>query len=127
MPSLLLSVHFHEGRYHGRPDWPPAPARLFQALVAGTAQGATLAEEDHCALRWLETLEPPVIAAPPMRRGQSFKNFVPNNDRDAVENRKFKNHRDYLAALSKIRTSKDIRPLLFNAEAPILYVWTFAD
>jgi CRISPR-associated protein Csb1 len=38
MPGvLLIAVHFHDGRYHGAGDWPPAPARLFQALVAGAA------------------------------------------------------------------------------------------
>jgi CRISPR-associated protein Csb2 len=125
MPCLLISVLFHDGRYHGWLDWPPSPARLFQALVAAAAQGETLAEEDRHAFIWLESLDPPAIASPPMRAGQGFKNFVPNNDRDAVESREFKNHRDYLAALGKIRTSKDIRPILFDAEVPLLYTWTF--
>jgi CRISPR-associated protein Csb2 len=127
MTALLISVRFHDGRYHGRPDWPPSPARLFQALVAGAAQGKTLAEEDCPAFAWLETLDPPVISAPSMRAGQPFKNFVPNNDRDAVESKEFKNYRDYLAALGKIRTSKEIYPILFDAETPLLYVWTFDE
>ncbi|HEY5338216.1 MAG TPA: type I-U CRISPR-associated protein Csb2, partial [Rhizomicrobium sp.] len=128
MPTLLIAVRFHDGRYHGRPDWPPSPARLFQALVAGAAQGKTLATEDKDALKWLEGLkDAPMIAAPPMRRGQPFTNFVPNNDRDSVESKKFKNHRDYLAALGKIRTAKDIRPILFEAEMPLFYVWTFYE
>jgi CRISPR-associated protein Csb2 len=100
MPSLVVSVRFHDGRYHGRPEWPPSPARLFQALVAGAAQGDMLVEEDRRAFAWLEVLEAPIIAAPPMRAGQHFTNFVPNNDRDSVESRQFKNYRDYLTALS---------------------------
>ena len=32
--GLVIHVHLHEGRYHGEGDWPPCPARLFQALVA---------------------------------------------------------------------------------------------
>ena len=51
--SLLIAVRFHEGRYHGQADgfdgdhgWPPSPGRLFQALVAGAARGATLRAED---------------------------------------------------------------------------------
>ena len=84
MPRLLISVRFHDGRYHGRLDWPPSPARLFQALVAGAAQGQMLTEEDRRALLWFETLDPPEIAAPPMRAGQGFRNYVPNNDLDAV-------------------------------------------
>ena len=103
MRSLVISVRFDDGRYHGRPDWPPSPARLFQALVAGAANGEMLAIANRSALAWLELLEAPVIAAPAMRLGQGFTNYVPNNDRDTVEFKKFKNHRDYLAALGKIR------------------------
>jgi CRISPR-associated protein Csb2 len=117
MPCLLISVRFHDGRYHGAGDWPPSPARLFQALVASASQGEILAKSDKDAFKWLESLKgAPVIATPLMRPGQSFKNFVPNNDRDSVESKKFENHTDYLAALAKIRTSKDIRPVLFDAE-----------
>jgi CRISPR-associated protein Csb2 len=82
---LLLSVRFHDGRYHGEPEWPPAPARLFQALVAGAAKGRRLSEGDRTALAWLETLSPPVIAAPAMRSGRRITNYVPNNDLDSVD------------------------------------------
>jgi CRISPR-associated protein Csb2 len=34
MACLVLWVGFPLGRYHGA-EWPPAPMRLFQALVAG--------------------------------------------------------------------------------------------
>ena len=123
MPCLAIGVRFHEGRYHGRPqggaDWPPSAARLFQALVAGAARGETLAEEDKSAFAWLECLAPPVIAAPPMRAGQGFRNFVPNNDLDAVGGD--------LKRLGEIRAPKLIRPILFDAETPLLYLWTFDD
>ena len=48
---LLIAVHLHadgmgtaryHGMYQGSPEWPPAPARLFQALVAGVAVGRNL-------------------------------------------------------------------------------------
>ena len=44
---LLIAVHLHAdgmgtARYHGMhqgaPEWPPAPARIFQALVAGVGR-----------------------------------------------------------------------------------------
>ena len=119
MGCLLVSARFHDGRYHGRPDWPPSPARLFQALVAGAAQGGTLAAEDWRAFGWLESLKPPVIAAPPMRAGQSLRNYVPNNDLDAVGGDPRR--------VEEIRAPKLIRPILFDAETPLLYLWPFDD
>jgi CRISPR-associated protein Csb2 len=119
MPHLLISVRFHDGRYHGWDDWPPSPARLFQALVAGAAQGEALAEEDRRALAWLETLEPPAIAAPPERAGQGFRTFVPNNDLDAVGGDPRR--------VGEIRAPKLIRPVLFDAKVPLLYTWMFED
>src|SRR5262245_1992875 len=120
MPTtLLISVRFHGGRYHGRGDWPPSPARLFQALVAGAAQGETLAVEDQRALAWLGTLAPPVIAAPAARAGQGFRNFVPNNDLDAVGGDPRR--------VGEIRAPKPVRPMLFDAGRPLLYAWTFED
>ncbi len=115
--ALLLSVRFHDGRYHGAGDWPPAPARLFQALVAGTAKGAELSDTDKVALEWLETLDAPIIASPAARAGQAFKNYVPNNDLDKFGGDPRR--------LSKIRTPKTIRPHIFNAETPLLFIWTF--
>jgi CRISPR-associated protein Csb2 len=123
MSCLAIGVRFHEGRYHGRPeggtDWPPSPARLFQALVSGAARSETLAETEKLALQWLESLNPPVIAAPSKRAGQGFRNFVPNNDLDAVSGDPKR--------VSEIRAPKLIRPILFEAEAPLLYLWTYND
>ncbi len=118
MPRILLiSVRLHEGRYHGEGDNPPSPARLFQALVAGAGLNGPLGGKETDALDWLERLDPPVIAAPLLTGGQNFENFVPNNDLDA----KGGDHRK----IAGIRTSKTIRPLLFDAGVPFLYAWTF--
>jgi CRISPR-associated protein Csb2 len=117
--ALLLSIYFHDGRYHGRPEWPPSPARLFQALVAGVASGKTLSAEDRVALAWLEQREPPVIAAPAKRDGGGFINYVPNNDLDSVGRDP---HR-----VAEIRAGKLIKPLLFDARIGLLYAWTFDD
>ena len=51
--ALVVTVRLHAGRYHGEPEWPPSPARLFQALVAGSAKRSTLDDEDVRALTWL--------------------------------------------------------------------------
>jgi CRISPR-associated protein Csb2 len=125
MPSLLISVRFFGPRYHGlepdgRPEWPPSPARLFQALIAGAARGAALAEKDREALAWLERLDPPLIAAPARNKGQPFSHFMPNNDMDTVGGDP--------ARVSEIRSAtKHFHPQIFDRKTPFLYVWSFAD
>ena len=44
--ALLIEVRLPGGRYHGVGDWPPAPFRLFQALVAGAYGGRWRSEPD---------------------------------------------------------------------------------
>jgi len=116
---LLISVRFHEGRYHGTGDWPPSPARLFQALIAGAGLQGPVQKDHKAALEWLETMLPPVMAAPTVRKGQRVGSFVPNNDLDAVGGDPRR--------IGEIRAKKDIRPVLFDAEKPFLYGWTLAD
>ena len=120
---LLVTVRLYEGRYHGLDDryaaeWPPAPARLFQALLAGAARGAAVPSAAQGALDWLQTLPPPVIAAPRSTPGQVHIRYVPNNDLDAeLPGRRYED------AVAKTRVGKRIRPTLFDAAAPILYCW----
>ncbi|MCU0839811.1 MAG: type I-U CRISPR-associated protein Csb2, partial [Rhodospirillales bacterium] len=117
--ALLISVRFHDGRFHGRPEWPPSPARLFQALVAAAAKGGTLDKDDKAALAWLESLNPPVIAAPAARKTTGYANYVPNNDLDAKGG-------DF-RRIAEIRAPKLIKPMLFDVGVPILYLWRFDD
>ena len=121
--ALLVAVRFHEGRYHGTGGWPPAPARLFQALLAGAARGATVPDAARNALEWLECLPPPAIAAPRGKPGQGYTGFVPNNDLDAALSGK--NVFDIENAVASIRVGKTARPILFDAAAPVLYCWPF--
>lgn len=114
---LLVSVRLHDGRFHGVGDWPPSPARLFQALVAGVGISGPLGESELCALRWLERLTHPVIASPYMMTGQQFVNYMPNNDLDAKQG----DHR----RIREIPASKHIEPRLFDARVPFLYGWMF--
>ena len=58
--ALVIFVRFHDDRYHGAGDWPPSPARLFQALVAAAALPG-LDTDERNALRWLEKLRAPTI------------------------------------------------------------------
>lgn len=65
--AVLVEVDFLTGRYHGRnaqgnPDWPPAPSRVFQALVAGAGHRTP---EQTAALLAVENGSAPVIIASP--------------------------------------------------------------
>lgn len=122
--ALVISVRFHDGRFHGQggdgsPEWPPSPARLFQALVASVGNNSTLSDEETSALEWLEQLPAPTIAAPVAREGQRFMFFVPNNDGDVVESGS--------KPLGKIRAEKTIRPHLFDEAVPVSFVWTWNE
>lgn len=118
--GCLLTGRFHGRREGAGGDWPPAPFRLFQALVAGAYGGrwaAEPAEDKDAAFRWLAGLAPPVIAAPAGREGRAVMLYVPNNDLDAMGGD--------LRKVSKIRTPKTVRPLLLPQGVPVLYVWRF--
>src|SRR5687768_12299628 len=93
MPAhLCLSVTFLTERFHGRgdggePEWPPAPFRLFQALLAASRavwrEGA-MTERATAALRWLERQQPPEVVAPRHQVGAAPRVAVPNNDLDII-------------------------------------------
>jgi len=123
--ALLVTVRFHEGRYHGAGGWPPAPARLFQALMAGAAQGGAVLDAARESLDWLERLPPPTVTAPRGTPGQRYTGFVPNNDLDAELSRK--DALDISEAVASVRVGKTIHPILFDASDPLLYCWFFSS
>ncbi|MBP2310746.1 type I-G CRISPR-associated protein Csb2 [Azospirillum soli] len=125
--ALLIEVRLLTGRYHGSGDWPPSPFRLFQALVAG-AYGGRWAGEDRtdkdradkdAAFRWLESLPPPLIAAPARRPGRAVVHYVPNNDLDAKAGDPRRT--------SEIRAPKRRQPSILEDDHPILYLWPVAE
>lgn len=87
MSVLAVKITFPAGCYHGSNDWPPAPMRLFQALVAGVAEhyrGHALPQPCVDAFRWLEQLNPPKILAERDPASSFHRLFVPNNNADTV-------------------------------------------
>jgi CRISPR-associated protein Csb2 len=121
MRALVLYVRLHDGRYYGERGWPPAPARLFQALVAGVGLSGQLGRREQEALKWLERQGPPTIGAPHAswaQRGVLF--YMPNNDSDRIEGDPLR--------MAKIRTAtKTFRPYLFDRDIPFLYVWSLGQ
>ncbi|HWP01837.1 MAG TPA: type I-U CRISPR-associated protein Csb2 [Gemmatimonadaceae bacterium] len=120
MSALVLFVRLYDGCYNGHGDWPPSPARLFQALVAGAGLSGPIADTEKKALEWLEKQGAPLVAAPlyvQPKRGVRF--YMPNNDTDAIGG-------DPLG-MAKIRTAtKVFRPYFFDATVPFLYAWELA-
>lgn len=115
MQHLLLTVRLHDARYHGVAEWPPAPARVFQALLAGAARGREVPAVVREALAWLERLPAPRIAAPAAQQGSTVDVFVPNNDADAVGGDP--------ARIGDVKTLKSVTPWLLASDAPLLYAW----
>lgn len=116
--TLLVKVSLLGERYHGLPEWPPSPFRLFQAMVAGALVGEPdgHANELSPIFDWLAELSPPWIGAPSIRRGKTFGMYVPNNDLDTVGG----DPRN----IAKIRgSSKLVRPVLLETNSPICYLW----
>lgn len=115
---LLIQVHLLDNRYHGDNDWPPSPARLFQAFIAGNAIGAMLPKDCKDALLWFESLpKHPDIHAEAGRMGLPYKTFVPNNDLDVKGGDP--------KEVANIRVSKRIQPRHLETDNPIAYVWRF--
>jgi CRISPR-associated protein Csb2 len=116
---MFLNIHvtFTARLYHGI-EWPPSPARLFQALVAATHRGAhglVHAKVRDRALEWLERLEAPIIFAPPATTSQSeIVGYVPNNDDGEPKDR-----------LLHVKAAKAVRRYDLAADTTITYGWNF--
>lgn len=113
---LQIEVTFTAGHFHGD-EWPPEPARLFQALVAASYQGAHglihQSQRDQ-ALRWLERQQPPVILAPEaVRQRDQLLNYVPNNDDEFGEN-------------AHVRTDKSLGGWFFPVPSTVTFRWELA-
>ncbi|MBI3278437.1 MAG: type I-U CRISPR-associated protein Cas5/Cas6 [Acidobacteria bacterium] len=103
MNALVLRCTFVAHSYQGvrltqerkeELDWPPAPARLHQALMAAALTGIPKGLEERLAkaalgaLRWLEQQPAPEIAASPLSEEQSpdrpastrFRTAIPQNN-----------------------------------------------
>ena len=110
MTVLAIEVRLLDDRYHGVPDWPPAPGRLFQALVAGA--GPHRGADADQALRWLEEQDPPEILAPVCEVARAFTTYVPNNDGDVEKD-----------PTRPSRIGKSVQARLLPRDARIVYLW----
>jgi CRISPR-associated protein Csb2 len=124
----LLDPAFHGQRDEALPEWPPAPLRLFQALVAGQARrepADPFAGAEGAALRWLETLAAPQIVAPPAHEGQPIRTAVPNNDLDLVA-RAWARGREPDKQPNQLKTLKTVQTLQLPDGRPVFFLWPIA-
>jgi CRISPR-associated protein Csb2 len=120
--ALCISVTFLTGRYHGE-EWPPSPARLYQALVAammtcGYREYEPMVEP---ALRWLEAQPAPRIRSCSSEQSNAYRIAVPNNDMDVIAwEWKHGRHKDP----SVLKTMKQVTPWSLPEEGPhVQYIW----
>lgn len=121
MSTLRIRATWPHGTYHGR-EWPPAPLRLYQALIAGYRTGRAPDAELDAALVYLETLPPPLIQAPPAVEQAPVAAAVPNNDGDVT----FRHWAG--GAVTKARASEAALRTIRNRRAwrfhgPVTYTW----
>ena len=103
-----IEVNFLTGRYvatshsdREKSEWPPHPARLYSALVATWADADEPDPEERDVLRWLESQDPPLVAASEAVARKVVGHFVPVND-TAVISRAWQNSRaDKIRSLNR--------------------------
>jgi CRISPR-associated protein Csb2 len=127
MRALCISATFLTGRYHGA-EWPPSPARLLQAMLAGVKTGGyrELWPRVEQGFQWLERRPAPsILVRPTDGHCTSYKLAVPNNDLDTVAHEWAAGRR---ADVAKIRTIKMVSPRPLEASEPhVRYVWPLEE
>jgi CRISPR-associated protein Csb2 len=106
---LQFSVTFLRD-YSGK-EFPPAPSRFFQALVAGLYDRRNLAAKEE-VLKWIERLPPPEIFIPEYQDNYSpLHVFQPDNDNAS-------------ASEGHVRSgTQSLRRRTFAKEAKLVYRW----
>ena len=70
---VSIEVSLTKGQFDSDGQWPPAPARLFQALLAGCGTGAQVDDRALLVLSYLQKQPAPYVGAP-----ESIEGRIPN-------------------------------------------------
>ena len=123
---ILISVTWlgpaNGPRYHGV-EWPPAPLRVFQAMVASAGRSDQAGKQRGFeALGRLETAPPPTIYAPEPRWAVPVASAVPNNDADVVWRERARGRlREARLVEAKSKTIRRRHGRMIDG--PVHYVW----
>jgi len=129
----LLNSTFHGRLDRGECEWPPSPARTFQAMVAAAAsraRGESLPRAVKQGLHWLERQPAPTIVAPEVATAAlAYRASVPNNAMDIVARAWVRgNYSDSGdASPATHRTMKTIRRSHLFGHGAIYYLWQLPD
>lgn len=127
---LAIAVELLHGTFRGDPDgtantggltrgeWPPAPARLFAAMVAADGTGDRCRVTDGSELEWFEQLPPPVIHTDATPCHQPLTPRYVVEHKGSAESKS--THPQYMG-----RKSSEIRPgvRVVPRNPYIIYVW----
>ena len=127
-----MAAAVEDGARKEQAEWPPHPDRVFMALAAAWFEtGEDPAEGE--ALRWLETLPPPAIAASGHTTRSPVVSYVPVNDssvsRRVPDTRELSRLRD--AGLSLLPEHRNRQPRGFPVAIPhdptVYFIWQDAE
>lgn len=125
---LCLTATLLMDRYHAS-NWPPSPARLLRALLAGRMTGGYRDAWDTLepAFRWLEVQAPPeviAVTAAEVEKRPVYRIAVPNNDLDVAATQWSKG-KPYDHA--KLKTMKTVSPLQLPGGPHVHYLWPVSE
>lgn len=107
LTGLSVSSDFDD---RTRPEWPPHPDRLFQALVATWAERGGDGAERR-ALEWIESLGPPLLVSPEADPPEEVvSTYVPTNDIESTtRSSKKRDYADKLLGLLPLKRTRKER------------------
>lgn len=135
---LAIRCQFLQGTFQaatpgrvGEAEWPPHPARLHAAMIAGgwALGGDTFPPEVGRALRWLEELPPPTVSLPEAGERTVAPVYVPRNltRRETTDIHGHLRGRRLSQAQRNIGRVDRVFPARVPGDEPVWFTWPSAE